>query len=115
MLRCTILRSVTIAVTLTGAMAQAAGPLHSLGRHYGHGWSDGYHAKPALVAQPQAAGNYFPAEKPLPWWMIPADGSEPLPQPALKQPVTSRVHSSSGPTLFRQPGDGSLTSPSLMR
>lgn len=115
MLRCIILRTFAVTLTLTGVAAQAAGPFHSLGRHCGHGWSDGYHSRPAAHAHGYPTSGPIPAEKPLPWWMIPSDGSEPLPQPTLKQPATSRVHSSSGPTLFRQPGDGSLTGPSLMR
>lgn len=106
---------VTILVTLTALPTIAGEPLHSLGRHYGHGWSDGYHSRAACPPKRQLLHQPTPAAKPVPWWMIPADGAEPLPHPGTKEPVTSRHSPSSGPTLFRQPGDGASPAPTLMR
>ena len=110
-----ILPLVMAIVTFAVHAGHAGEPIHSLGRHYGHGWSDGYHSHAACPPQRHILHSPPPAAKPIPWWMIPAGAAEPLPPPASKEPATSRSSPSSGPSLFRQPGEGSTTGPTLMR
>ncbi len=103
---------------LTIGASVAADPLHSVGRHLGIGWSDGYHSRaacpprhPLLRTSPQPA-------KPVPWWMVPAEGDENLPSPAPGD-ITPNPGATTGPSLFRQPGEGSSNQasggPSIMR
>ena len=111
----TIVPLIAILATLTALPTTAGEPLHSLGRHYGHGWSDGYHSRAACAPKRQLRQQAAPAATAVPWWMVPADGTEPLPHPSTKEPVTSRHSPSSGPTLFRQPGEGASATSTLMR
>ncbi|HMC12706.1 MAG TPA: hypothetical protein VKH44_15505, partial [Pirellulaceae bacterium] len=92
------------AATLLTVVPAARGELpQSLGRYLGIGWSDGYHAytacppKPHIIHHKHAAAAFpvaAPPSAPLPWWKIPAAPTEP-------------TSSESGPSLFRQPGEGS--------
>jgi hypothetical protein len=110
-----ILPLVTVVATFAAVPASAVEPIHSLGRHYGHGWSDGYHSRAACPPKRSILHSPPPAAQSTPWWMIPAGGAEPLPQPATKEPSTSRTSPASGPSLFRQPGAGAPTGQTLMR
>jgi hypothetical protein len=89
-------------------------PVHALGRHHGIGWSDGYHSRAACPRR-----YYFghhraaPSATSFPWWTaptaepLPAAESELLPAPTGQSPATSRTFPPAGPSLFRQPGEGS--------
>jgi hypothetical protein len=104
--------AVHIAIVATIPHAQAAMP-HSLGRHCGLGWGDGYHAPAAC---PPTRHRLFhqqsAAPSGIPWWMIPASRSERpaesevLPPPAINAGSAGRAFPPSGASLFRQPGDG---------
>lgn len=82
------------AVTVLTILPAARGEFpHNAGRCLGVGWSDGYHSHTAcppkahfVIHKPMAAVK--PA--PIPWWKIPA----------------TDAHPDSGPSLFRQPGEG---------
>ena len=108
-----------LALTLVPA---ARGELpNSTLRRWGIGWSDGYHShtacppkrhviphKSTFTAFPMAA----PKSEPIPWWKVPAAPTETypgevLPTPASLEAGTSRKSPTSGPSLFRQPGEGS--------
>ena len=75
-------RSLLLALSLTllAVVPAQAG----LGRYLGCGWGDGYHAKNACAGYPAACHAGAPQS---PWWM-PSSGPF-------------------GPSLFRQPGEGS--------
>lgn len=106
---------VTFAAIVASLPSWAGEPLHSLGRHYGHGWSDGYHSRTACPPKRQITAMPVPTAQPVPWWMIPADQAEPLPHPASQEPTTSRYSPSSGPSLYRQPGEGSSPRATMRR
>jgi len=105
-----------VAVVAVVALAQSVrGELpNSIGRHLGVGWSDGYHSRTACPPkrhtihqiQHLAVPPTAPAAKPIPWWKIPAE-PEPVPAPAPQPIGTTATFPPSGPSLFRQPGEGS--------
>lgn len=88
--RCLVVSVVTVLTILPAAHAEFP---HNCGRYLGIGWSDGYHSRTACP--PKA---HFVIHKPIapvkaeptPWWKIPS----------------TDVHPDSGPSLFRQPGEG---------
>jgi hypothetical protein len=95
-------------------MTQSArGELPSMGRYLGVGWGDGYHSGTACPPKRHIAHHSYgfpvpataPTETPIPWWKIPAVQPEELPAPKSNAATTS--FPPSGPSLFRQPGEGS--------
>lgn len=103
-------------VAIVASLPSLAGePVHSLGRHFGHGWSDGYHSRAACPPKRHFHSAPDPVAAPMPWWMVPAAEAEPLPYPSGKEPATSRYSPASGPTLFRKPGDGAMPTATMMR
>jgi hypothetical protein len=96
MSRSTLL-SLTVLTVLTLARPALAGGFNPLGRFFGVGWSDGYHAQNVA----RLSGNDHPGK--VPWWATPAAGPEALPHPA--QPARPAIPPP-GPSLFRQPGEG---------
>jgi hypothetical protein len=99
---------VSVVAVLSMAPIVRADYWHALGRHLGHGWGDGYHSRAACPPK-QLLRSSAPPAKSVPWWMIPAEGAEPLPAPGEVLPSPS---SATGPSLFRQPGEGSSVHPS---
>jgi hypothetical protein len=96
---------IAAAVTLVAMARPAVADWHGVGRHWGLGWSDGYHARNAC---PPRRGIHHHGETAVPWWAIPAADGEPLPHPAAARKVSAaRPTHPDGPTLFRQPGEGS--------
>jgi hypothetical protein len=90
-------------------VARAAWP-HQLGRHGGHGWSDGYHAR--NHCPPRRNPTCPHCSPPAPWWAIPA--AEPAPQVEPLPPAAGHARyypgqpaPPRGPSLFRQAGEGS--------
>jgi hypothetical protein len=79
---------------------------YSLGRYHGYGWGDGYHAR--TYCPPARASVYSGKPAAPPWWMTPAEQIEEVPHPAAK-PAFEAVQAwpAMGPSLFRQPGEGS--------
>jgi hypothetical protein len=96
-------------LTLVTIVPAARGEVpHAIGRYLGMGWSDGYHSRTACPPKRHIVHHQpTPAPAPIPWWKIPAEGAEALPAPAAQQPDTTRSFPPSGPSLFRQPGEGS--------
>jgi hypothetical protein len=94
---------VAIATIVTSARAEWH---YSLGRFHGYGWGDGYHSR--TYCPPSRASGYSAKPAARPWWMMPAEQAGPLPHPAA-QPAMESVQSwpAMGPSLFRQPGEGS--------
>src|SRR4029434_8944681 len=93
-----------VSVLTIAPTARAEFPL-SVCRYLGCHWGDGYHS--GATAPPKRHTSYYqrgevPAS--VPWWQIPAAGEE-LPYPGPS--AASRPFPPSGPSLFRQPGDGS--------
>ena len=94
---------VALASLMVMPAAKAAIP-HSLGRHLGVCWGDGYHSRTACPPKRNVA--WFPAVEstvpsgPTPWWKIPAPEGERVPTPSASEPTP-------GASLFRQPGEGS--------
>jgi hypothetical protein len=85
-------------------MTPAHGDWHAMGRCLGIGWSDGYHARNACPPK-RSHGSW--QSKTVPWWAIPAADSEPQPHPAASHELKSaRSQQAIGPSLFRQPGEG---------
>jgi hypothetical protein len=79
---------------------------HSLGRHLGVGWGDGYHSRTACP--PRRSPGYFGSQPSPPWWATPAAEAEPLPHPAAPpKPDSAQPFPAGGPSLFRQPGEDS--------
>jgi hypothetical protein len=111
----TLLSAVAMA---TFASALHAGHSHHLGRHLGVGWGDGYHARTACPPKRHFMHAAPPPAASLPWWMIPAEGTETLPK-VMPQEQLPGPDAATGPTLFRQPGEGSSvhphSAPSIMR
>jgi len=131
MVRQPFLSIITAALALTVAPA-ARGELpqlpQSIARHHGIGWSDGYHSRaacpPKKIVQHRSAAVFpasTPKSAPVPWWKIPPAPTEPamgepLPAPAAKEAAPTRFSTTSGPSLFRQPGEGSsVAAPSGVR
>jgi hypothetical protein len=102
-----LILSLMATVALMHIAAHARADWHySLGRHLGVGWGDGYHSRTACL--PRRSVGYAGSQPSTPWWAAPAVETEPLPQPAATQPTgPSHPHTSPGPSLFRQPGEGS--------
>jgi hypothetical protein len=100
------------------APALQAAHSHHLGRYLGVGWSDGYHSRTACPPKRHLLHAASQPTKPLPWWMIPAEDLEPLPKTAPDEQLPA-PDAATGPSLFRQPGEGSSvyphTAPSIMR
>lgn len=106
-----------ISLTATGlvlAIAQSGrAELPSVGRYLGVGWGDGYHSRTACPPKRHVAHHSYPfaipatapQEKPIPWWKIPAVQPEELSTP--EPTATTSTFPPSGPSLFRQPGEGS--------
>jgi hypothetical protein len=107
------------AVVMLLAMSRPAfADWHGVGRYWGLGWSDGYHARNAC---PPRRGIHHHGEMAVPWWAVPAADGEALPHPAAPRKVSTarpmdadglgrpsyRPTHPDGPTLFRQPGEGS--------
>ena len=107
------------------APAAKAGWSDAVGRCVGVGWGDGYHARNACPPRGSACRH---AQMPTPWWATPATKVEPLPHPAARPegtgetpvppqrptgiretsaPFYLRTTPTTGPSLFRQPGEGS--------
>ena len=103
MLRRTIFPLVLILAAVTLVPAAQAHWFSGLGRHLGVGWSDGYHAKNACP--PQQAGGYPNGSAETPWWVVPGPQEEILPHPPASS--AARTHRPAGPSLLRQPGEGS--------
>jgi len=97
MSRSTLL-SLTILAVVALASPALAGGFNPLGRFFGVGWSDGYHAHNVA----RLSGHAHPGK--VPWWATPATGPEALPHPA---PPAQPAFPPPGPSLFRQPGEGS--------
>lgn len=92
----------SIVMCFSLAAAAEANWLNGVGRYLGVGWSDGYHSQ--SNCPPKHAGGNCPNCNPsTPWWATPAQ-SEMLPHPA-RAPIGP--HMPTGPSLFRQSGDGS--------
>ena len=94
-----------IAVAAVAVVPAVKGELpHSLGRHMGVCWGDGYHSRTACP--PKRGTVWFPTFEstppsgPVPWWKIPSPEGERLPTPAPSELTP-------GASLFRQPGEGS--------
>ena len=103
MARRTILPLVTVIAALSMSPTAHAHWWDGVGRHLGVGWGDGYHAKNACPPRhPNRNGMYGPVE--VPWWAAPPAPAESLPHPAPGHPGP---HIQAGPSLFRQPGEGS--------
>jgi hypothetical protein len=89
-----------------------------VGRCLGVGWGDGYHSHTACPPKGHILHHPHPgsAQAPVPWWKIPAaEGprqAEPLPIPASSDPTGAPSSPPAGPSLFRQPGEGSSVSTS---
>ena len=115
--------SIVAAVLAVTVVPRARGELpHSMGRYLGVGWGDGYHSRAgcppkrhiahqAVLPGPLAVHG---PTTPTPWWKIPADGTardvELLPHPAGIEPAPTGTSPATGPSLFRQPGEGSSVS-----
>lgn len=87
-------------------------PAQSCGRYLGVGWGDGYHSRTACppkrhVIHHLPAAFAPPAAAPIPWWKIPAVDAETIPTPAPQLPATTTTFPPTGPSLFREPGEGS--------
>ena len=105
------LRSLVLALTVLTILPTAWAELpHQCGRRAGIGWSDGYHSHAACPPQaPLIMHTQVAAAKPvaLPWWKIPTVGASSSANSASFRPT-------SGPSLFRQPGEGtSINAPTL--
>jgi hypothetical protein len=117
-MRSQILTLITvIAAAMFASPLEAAHP-HHIGRYLGTGWSDGYHSRAACPPK-RGLMHMAPQEaKPLPWWMIPAEDAQPLPKTAPQEELPI-PDAATGPSLFRQPGEGSSIypqpAPSIMR
>ena len=109
--------SIILAVVSTGSIAQA-GPGHSFGRYAGIHWGDGYHSRSACPPKRHAAWYGQATEAAAPWWTVPASELEKLPPPR-QDGVMTPASRPAGPSLFRQPGEGSSTigppAPSILR
>jgi len=103
MLRRTIIPLVLALAAGTFVPAARAHWFSGVGRYLGVGWSDGYHAKNACP--PRGAGACPSGSPETPWWAVPALSGDSLPHPAAG--TSSRARIPSGPSLFRQPGEGS--------
>ncbi len=103
------IRSVVTTVTILSFVSAAhAVEGHVVGRYLGMGWNDGYHSHTACPPKKQHHYFHMPvaAAKPVPtpWWKLPATDAEMIGSPTPAQPT-------SGPSLFRQPGEGSSVHP----
>jgi hypothetical protein len=87
MLHRTIFPLLAILAAVTFAPSARAHWFSGVGRYLGAGWGDGYHAKNACPPRRAGAGPHGSAE--TPWWAMPGP------------------HQPAGPSLFRQPGEGS--------
>ena len=101
MTRRTILTLVTVALMLTLVPQAYAHWPSTLGRHLGVGWSDGYHAQ--NDCPPGHSRNLPYSSWEVPWWTFPAPQTRP--PPALAAPH-ARSGRPTGPSLFREPGEG---------
>jgi hypothetical protein len=102
--------SLALAIALGAVVSAARGESrHSMGRYWGVCWSDGYHSRAACPPKRHVSHHHQPAPAPtaVPWWKVPAADAEELPHPAGQGPATSRTFPPSGPSLLRQPGEGS--------
>jgi hypothetical protein len=109
-----MLRQLVVPVVVFVAVVMAAPVarghwLNAVGRYLGVGWSDGYHSRTACPPKP---GAILPPAGPAPWWTVPAESPEPLPHPATQRPLSHGLDSATGPSLFRQPGEGATSKPS---
>jgi len=110
----------TLVVSIVPA-ARAQSP-NTIGRYLGVGWSDGYHARTACPPKPQVVHHRpvavpiittvpapAPTPAPVPWWKIPATPTETAPAEPIPSPAqqSSAGDSSSGRSLYRQPGEAS--------
>ena len=89
-------RNAIFPLVLLGAtlsVAPAARAHWFSGRHWGVGWGDGYHAFNACPSNSTSA------------WAVGVPQAEILPHPTTR--AVGRPHAPSGPSLFRQPGEGS--------
>jgi hypothetical protein len=103
-----------IAIVTVAMMARSghADVHQSMGRYLGIGWGDGYHSRNLCPPRHNAA-QYTPATT-TPWWATPAAPAEQLPHPAEQlphpaapiRPSTGNSIRATGPSLFRQPGEG---------
>ena len=94
-----VLTAVTIFTILPAAQATAP---NVFGRHLGIGWSDGYHSHAACPPKHRILHHkqtIVAAPADVPWWKIPAVESVP--------PGEATWSPHNGPTLLRQPGEGS--------
>lgn len=97
------------AVALLTLMPAASAEIpHAFGRYHGTGWSDGYHSHAACPPKRRLLHHSSaPAPASVPWWTIPAPDAEPLAPPSHHYPGATRNFPPTGPSLFRQPGEGS--------
>ena len=101
-----IVPRVLLVTTLLIAPAAQADWSHGPGRHWGIGWSDGYHAKNACP--PRHSHNCPNCQPPSPWWATMGQPAEALPPPAAMSPAPAagRTRVPAGHSLLRQPGEG---------
>src|SRR5262245_46078652 len=82
-----------------------------LGRYLGFGWGDGYHSHTACPPKWHFPHHQtMPAACSAPLWTVPPSVLEPLPPAPTPQPITTGSFPPRGPSLFRQPGEGSSVS-----
>jgi hypothetical protein len=103
MTRRTILPLLAVVLTLTVVPLAQAHWFSDFGRHLGVGWSDGYHAHNDCPPQHGSAHCRSGSPESV-WWGDSAKVSEGLPQ---ARTLHGGRQARSGPTLFRQPGEGS--------